>query len=187
MQCSITRNDVRFLIRLRSWCAMLLAGVIMHAHAAAHSGEPPHLPSVRGETLLVIEGAITHTNHNDGTVHLDTGLIQQLPPHTLSTSTAVMDGVRRFDGVLMRDLLELVGAHGTMVEAHAHNGYAVDIPVSDFYDFGVLVATHMDGEQLRLSGKGPLWIVYPRDVSRKLQDIRYDYRWVWQLNRLTVK
>jgi len=45
----------------------------------------------------------------------------------------------------------------------------------------------MDGERLLPSGKGPFWIVYPRNDVRQLQDIRYDYRWVWQLHQLTVK
>ena len=35
--------------------------------------------------------------------------------------------------------------------------------------------------------KGPFWIVYPRDQHEVLQDIRYDYRWVWQLDSLQVK
>ena len=57
----------------------------------------------------------------------------------------------------------------------------------DFERFDVLVATHMDGERLQPSDKGPLWIVYPRDHHQELQDIRYDYRWVWQLIRLDVQ
>ena len=58
---------------------------------------------------------------------------------------------------------------------------------ADFERFDVLVATHMDGERLLPSDKGPLWIVYPRDAHTELQDIRYDYRWVWQLVELEVR
>jgi hypothetical protein len=35
--------------------------------------------------------------------------------------------------------------------------------------------------------KGPLWIAYPRDFNKVLQDSRYDARWVWQLNKLHVE
>lgn len=143
-------------------------------------------PSPSGEILLVIDGAINRSNAAGG-AHLDIEIIQGLPAHGLRTTTAVTDGVRQFDGFLMRDVLNLVGAQGQVVRAQALNNYSVDIPIADFHDYDVLLATHMDGERLLPSGKGPFWIVYPRDDWRQLQDIRYDYRWVWQLHRLTVK
>lgn len=71
--------------------------------------------------------------------------------------------------------------------AIALNDYAVDIPTADFYAYDVLVAYRMDGATLNRNDKGPLWIVYPRDDHAALQDIRYDYRWVWQLYRLDVQ
>jgi hypothetical protein len=45
----------------------------------------------------------------------------------------------------------------------------------------------MDGERLLPRDKGPIWIVYPRDDFPELTDIRYDYRWVWQLTRLEIR
>ncbi|MFW8567286.1 molybdopterin-dependent oxidoreductase [Orrella sp. 11846] len=144
------------------------------------------LPQPVDEVLLVIDGAITRTNRDEA-AHLDLNAIRSLPAHSLHTNTVVTDGVKHFEGVLMRDLLELVGAIGTTVQARTLNNYSVDIPMSDFYDYDVVLASHMDATQLLPSGKGPLWIVYPRDQWRQLQDIRYDYRWAWQLNRLTVK
>lgn len=113
--------------------------------------------------------------------------LQALPHHELTTSTVVTDGVFRFQGVLLRDLLDSVSAQGTVVEAAATNGYSIDIPWTDTQKYDVLIAWAMDGVLLDPKDKGPLWIVYPRDQVRALRDIRYDYRWVWQLNRLTVK
>lgn len=136
--------------------------------------------------LLTIDGAITHTNSADS-AQLDLNLILSLPLHTLRTSTSVTDGTQIFEGVLMRDVLELVGATGTIVKAQALNHYRIDIPIEDFYNYDVLLALSMNGEHLLPSGKGPLWIVYPRENWRQLQDIRYDYRWVWQLHRLTIQ
>lgn len=105
----------------------------------------------------------------------------------LETTTAVTDGVRRFDGFLMRDLLQHVGAHGSTVTAGALNDYAIEIAIDEFDRYDILVAHSMDGEPLLPSDKGPLWIVYPRDRHAELQDIRYDYRWVWQLRRLDIR
>lgn len=156
------------------------------AFAFSEPGSSDGLAQPTTEVLLVIDGAIQHHNA-PGEARLDLNIIHSLPAHSLHTTTAVTDGVRRFDGILVRDLLQLVGAQGTLIEARALNNYSVDIPVADFNDYDVLLATHMDGERLLPSGKGPFWIVYPRDDWRQLQDIRYDYRWVWQLHRITVK
>ena len=156
------------------------------ASSALSSGANDELAQPTTEVMLIVDGAIQHHN-GQGEARLDLDIIRSLPAHSLHTTTAVTDGVRRFDGILMRDLLQSVGAQGTRIEARALNNYTVDIPVADFNDYDVLLATHMDGERLLPSGKGPFWIVYPRDHWRQLQDIRYDYRWVWQLHRITVK
>lgn len=184
MQRTITRGR-RWL--LATGCLLgLAATAVQPAFASSTTKNGNQLPSPVSEVLLTITGAITSRN-TENEAQLDLNLIRTLPPHSLRTSTAVTDGVKLFEGVLMRDLLHLVGARGTVVEALALNNYSVDIPVADFHQYDVLLATHMDGERLLPSGKGPFWIVYPRNNSRQLQDIRYDYRWVWQLHRLTVK
>jgi hypothetical protein len=99
----------------------------------------------------------------------------------------VTDGQHHFTGFLMRDLLDQLEATGDNVTAVALNDYAVDISMAYNYDYDVIVAYHMDDQPLTGRGKGPLWIVYPRDDHEVLQDIRYDYRWVWQLHRLSVQ
>lgn len=167
--------------------AFMASGGLTQARA---SGEidvaSDDLPLPVGDVVLVITGQIARANVK-GEAHLDMEMLRALPAHGLLTTTAVTDGARRFDGFLMRDVLNLVGGQGHLVEAQALNDYKVGIPVADFEDYDVLLATHMDGKRLLPSGKGPFWIVYPRDEWRQLQDIRYDYRWVWQLNRLTIK
>lgn len=192
MQCSVMRPIHRRFIKSNFLNAFIYAtglllisyASLVHAQASADAGV---LQPATQEVVLVVNGVIKHANHKDGAAHLDMQQIQRLPAHVVQTSTTVTDGVKQFKGVLVRDVLALVGGQGSRVEAQAHNGYAVHIPLSDFYDYEVILATHMDGKYLELSDKGPLWIVYPRDSHRKLQDIRYDYRWVWQLNQLTIK
>lgn len=133
-------------------------------------------------TLLQVTGRIA-----GGTAFLDREALYALPITTLETSTVVTDGKHSFTGFLMRDLLERLDAEGDCVTAVALNDYAVDIPMADFYDFDVIVAYRMDGELMGRDDKGPLWIVYPRDDHEALRDIRYDYRWVWQLYQLDVR
>src|SRR5699024_3218399 len=100
--------------------------------------------------------------------------------------TSVTDGVHGFDGFLTRDVLERVGATGDTVMATALNDYVIEFDIDEFHKYDVIAAYKMDGRRLVPSRKGPLWIVYPRDDFEALQNIRYDYRWVWQLYRLDV-
>jgi len=164
---------------------LAIAISVVMAPSPAHAQEDM-LPAPEGEIILTIAGQIAQTNL-DASAVFDEAMLANLPSAVLETTTVVTDGLRQFDGFLMRDLLTLVGAQGETVTATALNDYVIDIPVEDFERFDVLVATHMDGERLLPSDMGPLWIVYPRDDHAQLQDIRYDYRWVWQLVRLDVE
>lgn len=155
--------------------AGLLAASLVLASSAARAGSGR-------DTLLEVTGEIA-----GDTVELNREALRALPTTTLSTSTVVTDGTHRFTGFLMRDLLDRLDAEGEQVVATALNDYVVEIPIEDFYDFDVIVAYSMDGTVLDRSGKGPLWIVYPRDDYETLQDIRYDYRWVWQLHHLDLQ
>jgi hypothetical protein len=165
-------------------CVLAITLLLATPGLAQESDAP--LPSPEGEVKLIVSGQIAETNQG-GEAHLDLDLLQTLPRHELSTSTSVTDGVNHFEGFLMRDLLEWLGASGETSIAIALNDYIVEIPLQDFYDYDVILATHMDGQRLTRRDKGPLWIVYPRDDHAELQDIRYDYRWVWQLHRLEIE
>lgn len=113
--------------------------------------------------------------------------LEALPQHGLDTHTSVTDGVNHFEGPLMRDVIAATQLAGTEILAIALNDYEVVIPLSDFERFDVIAALEMDGETLTPRDKGPIWIVYPRDDYAELQDIRFDYRWVWQLTRIELR
>lgn len=159
---------------------------LLVASAIATPVRADRLTVPQGDTVLAVHGIIANGNQ-DGAALFDMAMLEALPAVALETSTAVTDGVHRFDGFLMRDLLAYVGATGTTVTATALNDYSIDFAADEFERFDVLVAYALDGAPLLASDKGPLWIVYPRDQHAELQDIRYDYRWVWQLTRLDIK
>lgn len=144
------------------------------------------LPEPDERPLLRVTGEIARTNQGNE-ARLNRAWLDTLPRHELETSTVVTDGVNHFEGFLMRDLMDRLDAEGETVVATALNDYIVDIPMDDFYDYEVLVADTMNGDTLTPSDKGPLWIVYPRDDHAELQDIRFDYRWVWQLDHLEIR
>ena len=185
--------DMKRLLIVASWVPVVLFAGVSNAERLAMSAntDPRSVQAAvapagpDSPAHLQITGAISPANGSES-AHAGMVLLESLPRHSLRTSTVVTDGVLKFDGVLMRDLLNHLGAHGETVTATALNGYAVDIPIQDFENFDVLLAWSADGERLKEDDKGPFWIVYPRDQHSVLQDIRYDYRWVWQLKALRV-
>lgn len=181
-----TRSDASRTGQIRRLARIALLGAGLVAFLPPALAGEDNLSSPTGDVVLTVTGSIERTNADD-TALFDEAMLAALPQKSVETTTVVTDGVRRFDGFLMRDLLDYLGAHGETVTASAINDYIIDIPMEDFSRFDVLVATHMDGQRLQPSDKGPLWIVYPRDDHDALQDIRYDYRWVWQLVRLNVE
>ncbi len=164
----------------------ILAATLLYFSDGVHGRGMGKMPSPTSPPILEVRGVVSRVNV-EGAAHFDMEMLRALPVAQLQTTTAVTDGVRRFDGFLMRDLLAHVGAQGTTVTAGALNDYAIEIAIEEFDRFDVLVAYEMDGEPLLPSDKGPLWIIYPRDQHAELQDIRFDYRWVWQLRWLDIQ
>jgi len=144
------------------------------------------LPSPDGQVLLVVSGAIEQTNA-PGEARFDRAMLEAIGMATLKTSTVWTDGVKTFEGVPLRKVLERVGARGTTIVATALNDYSIELPLSDAVQHDPVLAMKMDGRVLLARDKGPLWIVYPRDSRPALQDPRYDQRWVWQLYRLHIR
>ena len=134
------------------------------------------------ETLLTVTGHIA-----DGDARFDRQTLEAMPQHRITTSTPWTDGVSVFEGPLLCDLLEQVGADGTVLRAKALNDYVVEIPMSDCERYPVILALTRDGERLSRRDMGPIWIVYPRDDFPELQLETVNARWVWQLTELEVR
>lgn len=126
----------------------------------------------------------------DALRELSAAQLAALPQRTTATATPWTDGVAQFSGPLVADVLKAAQVNitkGMVVQAEALNGYVIDIPAEDFERWPVILAYSMDGKQLTRRDKGPLWIVYPRDSDKVLQDAKYDHRWAWQLRQLRIK
>lgn len=111
--------------------------------------------------------------------------LEALQIHEVETTTEWTDGVARFEGPSMRDVLAIAGLEAVeRIRAVAANDYAVEIPVSELLTYDVVLAMRMNGTPLSLRDKGPLWIVFPRDAHDALEDPVYNAYWVWQLIRI---
>lgn len=144
------------------------------------------LPMPQGPVLLTVAGKIATTNA-DGKAVFDLAMLEGIGGATIDTSTAWTEGKGRFQGVLLSKLMERVGATGDTAVAIAINDYKVEIPISDFSRYPVILAYRMNGEVLKIRDKGPLWIIYPQDDHPELKTKETQAKWVWQVKEIQFK
>ena len=82
-----------------------------------------------GPVILTVSGNIEGVGAQQ-VVRLDRAMLEEIGTTKLKTSTAWTTGEAEFEGVLVRDLLDALGAEGTLVVATALNDYVVSIPVA---------------------------------------------------------
>jgi hypothetical protein len=143
------------------------------------------LPAPQERSILEVTGKIANTNTGDR-ARFDLPMLEKIGVSRLKTSTAWTEGQPVFEGVLVRDLLSAVGASGEKITVVALNDYKVDVPMSDFKNFPVILAYRMDGEALRVKDKGPLWIIYPQDDFPELKNKQTQNKWVWQVKEIQI-
>lgn len=115
-----------------------------------------------------------------------------LPWQELSTHTAWTDGLQRFAGPYLRDVLLLTGRTpaelaSRRLRMRALNDFEIEMPARDAWEHGPILARVMNGARMQVRDKGPLWLVYPRDGYPELQDMRFDERWIWQLCEIDIR
>lgn len=163
---------------------LLLAG----AAAAPLSAIRPAaaLDAPKGPVVLTVGGAIER--RNDGELaRFDIAMFEAIDRSAFTTATPWHDRRVRFEGVSGKALIAALGARGSNVSAVALNDYSSTIPIADFAELGLLIASRVEGRRLTVREKGPLWIVYPFDSSPKLNSGVYHGRSVWQLARLEFR
>lgn len=140
------------------------------------------------EMSLDVTGMIDRTNDPTGHVyHITQTQLLELPVHSITTSTH-WTARSTFSGPLLSDVLKQVGAHGTQIEVHTLDDYTETIPVADCDRYGVVVAYSMNGQRLKISDFGPLFLIYPRDTyPAELSGPATDSKFVWQIKSLIVK
>ena len=83
--------------------------------------------------------------------------------------------------------MELVGAKGTVLSVTALNDYTTEIPIEDFTKYNVILAIKMNGQYMRVRDKGPLFIVYPYESNKELDNQVYYSRSAWQISKMVVE
>jgi hypothetical protein len=161
----------------------LLAAAGAWACTRAARAQPLGVPS--GAVVLTMRGKIQRSNQADSAA-FDMAMLEALPQHSFSTKTPWFKEPRRFTGPLLRDVLALVGAHGSTLRLGALNDYRIDVPADDAKRFEVTLARLIDDRPITVREKGPLFMIYPFDSDAALRNALYYSRSVWQLKMIDV-
>lgn len=139
-----------------------------------------------GPVVLTVTGKI-QTHNVDQSYLWDLAMLEALPQKSFKTMTPWSKDPIRFSGPLLRDILSTVQAEGQTLQAKALNDYVVAIPSEDAKRFDVVLAIKVNGSYIPLRQRGPLFVVYPFDSHKDLQNSKYYERSIWQLKSLTVQ
>lgn len=145
------------------------------------------LPEPKGDVILTVSGHIANTGKDGKTVHFDRQMLLDLGVVKEATSTPWNTGVNTYSGPSLRKLLDYVGAKGKELTVSALNDYSAKVPVSDAYDYNVVLAMDLNGEPMSIRDKGPLFIVYPFDQVPSLNNEVIHNRSVWQIKAIRVE
>ncbi|MDN2581669.1 molybdopterin-dependent oxidoreductase [Aquibium sp. ELW1220] len=162
---------------LLAGCAFALLSIT--TALAAPLGEPA------GETVLTITGDIANTN-GDGVATFDKAMLEALERRTATMETPWTEGKVAFEGPLLKAILDAAGAQGKTLIVKALNDYSAEVPMEDAQDFPTMLAIRMNGEEMSVRDKGPLFMIYPFDKHPELYNEKYFSRSVWQIKEIEV-
>jgi len=120
-------------------------------------------------------------------IDLSRDALLALPKREVSTTTPWTDGLVKFEGVALAELIRAAGAKPVQVHAIALNNYAVDIPASDAEIDDVIVAYRKNGDFMPVRDKGPLWLIYPLTGQPELDTEATHAKMIWQLKSLELR
>ncbi len=163
----------------------ILAGAGQAQTPAKHSNSPT-LAAPKQAVILTVSGNVALRNGEEGAL-FDAAMIDALPMHSFRTATPWFKEAVTFRGPLLQDVLDAAGATGQALRLLALNDYAVTIPMDDVRKYAPLLARSIDGKQLGVRDKGPLFLIYPFDAQPDTRNDVYYSRSIWQLVRITVQ
>jgi hypothetical protein len=137
-------------------------------------------------TIITITGKISPDIPN-GAARVGYDTFNKIGVKEMETRTFYSKKRYKFSGVLMRDLLDYVGANGETLEVTALDDYRINIPIADYQKYDVLLAFKLDGKNLSIRDRGPARIIYPIEQHSELSDKKYASRYIWQIKGMRVK
>lgn len=183
---------------LRTLLAALFAICFVGSAHAADLAQPA------GPVVLTIHGKIANPNRGalndfddaffkfgsvsfDRAAQFDLAMLEKLGMKSLTVKYDTWPKAYKFEGPLLADVLKAAGANGQTVKVFALDGYGAEIAMAELRQYPVLLALKADGKYLGLGGRGPTWVVYPRDDQHPALKSHDDAKWVWSALRIEVE
>jgi hypothetical protein len=139
-----------------------------------------------GDVVLTIDGAIGKKNA-EGQADFDIEMLRAMPAVKIKTTTPWTEGVTEFEGVSLEMLFQAVEAKGKSIKATALNDYIADVDPTTITSSGAILAYRMNGADIAVRDKGPLWIMFPFDDKPQLKAETIYSQSVWQLRKMTFQ
>lgn len=158
--------------------ALLPFGVLGAPGAVPAPVSLPALPT--GPVVLSVSGA-------GGERHYSLAELEALGLWEVATSTFWPGDEGVYQGALLSAVLADAGyAAAKALRVTALDGFSQELPRADWTDWPLLLATRRDARPIGRRDKGPLRLIYPRDMDGALHDTLYRLRWVWLVRRIEV-
>lgn len=130
------------------------------------------------------EDVILTVTKGDEVTTFDRESLSDLGLETIVTSTIWTEGTQVFEGVPLKALVEKFDVTDGMIDAWAINDYLAEIPLTDAVENGPILALTLNGAEMSVRDKGPIWIIYPYDQDAMFRSEVVYARSVWQLDRI---
>lgn len=173
------------MLRATGYLLVLASLVSGFAGAGAADPLPPPLPPPAGEVLLTVTGTVPLTNA-EGAALFDLDMLRALPQASIRTTTPWTATAQEFRGVPLFDLLARIGVQEGVLTAHAINDFISTLPLADSRNRQAIIAYEIDGAEIPIRSKGPLWLMYPFDSESSLRTEVIFARSIWQLDRFEL-
>jgi len=138
------------------------------------------IPAPTGDVILTVTGV------ENEPVQFDRESLSSLGLETVETMTIWTEDTQSFEGVSLKSITDALGVESGTLLATAINDYTVEIPVADAVENGPIIALTLNGENMSIRDKGPLWVIYPYDSSAEYRTEVIYSRSIWQLDRIEV-
>lgn len=163
--------------------AYKIATAVFFAFVSISTGNAQTIPAPTGPVILRVTG-------NDAgavaDISFDRSTLKSLGLVSFQTTTIWTQGIQSFEGVPLKSLIDALDITTGTLLATAINDYTVEIPVTDAVEGGPILAFSLNGEDMSIRDKGPLWIVYPYDDDPDYRTEVIYSRSIWQLDRIHV-
>lgn len=149
------------------------------------AGKPIPLP--KSEPILKVTGRLGNTNQDDHII-MDRQTIESLGLVEYSILDLFEQQDRVFQGVLMRDLLDLwqVDPQAKTINLKALNDYNIQVPIIWLKEYPVIFALQQDGEIMQPDYRGPAMLIFPYQQFPSVSEFSEKSYWIWQIKEMNV-